>query len=54
MEEDAQRALKEIKDYDGKKISLSVAKKKIRDNKKTGVCKSISKINYESFHAMFT
>ncbi|KAE8296377.1 RNA-binding protein 28 RNA-binding motif protein 28 [Larimichthys crocea] len=36
MEEDAQRAMKEIKDYDGKKISLSVAKKKIRDNKKTG------------------
>ncbi|TKS73365.1 RNA-binding protein 28 [Collichthys lucidus] len=36
MEEDAQRAMKEIKDYDGKKISLSVAKKKIRDNKKSG------------------
>ncbi|KAG8012597.1 RNA-binding protein 28 [Nibea albiflora] len=36
MEEDAQRAMKEIKEYDGKKISLSVAKKKIRDNKKTG------------------
>ncbi|KAM9352380.1 RNA-binding protein 28 [Symphorus nematophorus] len=35
MEEDAQRALKEIKDYDGKKLSLSVAKKKIKDKKKS-------------------
>ncbi|KAM6937699.1 RNA-binding protein 28 [Xenentodon cancila] len=35
MEEDAQRALKEIKDYDGKKLSLTVAKKKVKDKKKT-------------------
>uniref|UniRef100_A0A3Q2T0E1 RRM domain-containing protein n=1 Tax=Fundulus heteroclitus TaxID=8078 RepID=A0A3Q2T0E1_FUNHE len=35
MEEDAQRALKEVKEYDGKKLSLSVAKKKIREKKKT-------------------
>ncbi|XP_028287295.1 RNA-binding protein 28 isoform X2 [Parambassis ranga] len=35
MLEDAQRALKEIKDYDGRKVSLSVAKKKIKDKKKT-------------------
>ncbi|XP_035521368.1 RNA-binding protein 28 isoform X2 [Morone saxatilis] len=35
MEEDAQRAMKEIKEYDGKKLSLSVAKKKIKDKKKT-------------------
>lgn len=38
MEEDAQRALKEIKEYDGKRLSLSVAKKKIKDKKKTGMC----------------
>ncbi|XP_071357082.1 RNA-binding protein 28 isoform X2 [Trachinotus anak] len=35
MEEDAQRALKEVKDYDGQRLFLSVAKKKIRDKKKT-------------------
>lgn len=35
MEEDSQRALKEIKEYDGQKISVSVAKKKL-DNKKKG------------------
>ncbi|KAK5612118.1 hypothetical protein CRENBAI_026151 [Crenichthys baileyi] len=35
MEEDARRALKDVKEYDGKKLSLSVAKKKIRDEKKT-------------------
>lgn len=34
MADDAQRALKEVKDYDGQKVSLSVAKKKIRDRKK--------------------
>uniref|UniRef100_A0A8C7XN36 RNA binding motif protein 28 n=1 Tax=Oryzias sinensis TaxID=183150 RepID=A0A8C7XN36_9TELE len=34
MEEDAQRALKEIKDFDGKRLSLSLAKKKIDDKKK--------------------
>uniref|UniRef100_A0A667ZQH8 RNA binding motif protein 28 n=1 Tax=Myripristis murdjan TaxID=586833 RepID=A0A667ZQH8_9TELE len=36
MEEDAQRAIKEIREYDGQRISLSVAKKKINDKKKTG------------------
>uniref|UniRef100_A0A665V1S4 RNA-binding protein 28 n=1 Tax=Echeneis naucrates TaxID=173247 RepID=A0A665V1S4_ECHNA len=36
IEEDAQRALKEVKDYDGQRLFLSVAKKKIRDKKKTG------------------
>ncbi|XP_043980135.1 RNA-binding protein 28 [Gambusia affinis] len=35
MEEDAKRALKEIKEYDGKKLSLSVAKKKLINKKKT-------------------
>nr|XP_057932024.1 RNA-binding protein 28 [Doryrhamphus excisus] len=35
MEEDALRALKEIKDYDGKKLIISVAKKKLKDTKKT-------------------
>lgn len=40
MEEDAQRALKEIKEYDGRKLSLSVARKKIKDKRKTGVYKS--------------
>ncbi|XP_042268669.1 RNA-binding protein 28-like [Thunnus maccoyii] len=35
MEEDAQRALKEIKEYDGQKLSVTVAKKKIKDKKKT-------------------
>uniref|UniRef100_A0A672GTX6 RNA-binding protein 28 n=1 Tax=Salarias fasciatus TaxID=181472 RepID=A0A672GTX6_SALFA len=34
MLEDAQRALKEVKDYDGHKLFLSVAKKKMRDKKK--------------------
>lgn len=41
MTEDAQRALKEIKDYDGQRLSLSVAKKKIQDKKKTGVNKAM-------------
>ncbi|XP_047452539.1 RNA-binding protein 28 isoform X2 [Mugil cephalus] len=36
MEEDAQRAMKEIKEYEGQKVSLSVAKKKIKDKKKKG------------------
>ncbi|KAK5867511.1 hypothetical protein PBY51_011993 [Eleginops maclovinus] len=35
MEEDAQRALKDVKDYEGKKLSISVAKKKIKDKRKT-------------------
>uniref|UniRef100_A0A1A8PAD6 RNA-binding protein 28 n=1 Tax=Nothobranchius rachovii TaxID=451742 RepID=A0A1A8PAD6_9TELE len=35
MEEDAQRAIKEIKDYDGKRLSVMVAKRKIRDKKKS-------------------
>ncbi|XP_036963993.1 RNA-binding protein 28 [Acanthopagrus latus] len=34
MVEDAQRALKEVKEYDGKRLSLSVAKGKLKDNKK--------------------
>ncbi|CAK6968954.1 RNA-binding protein 28 [Scomber scombrus] len=36
MEEDAQRAMKEVKEYDGKKLSVTVAKKKIKDKKKPG------------------
>lgn len=36
MAEDSQRAMKEIKDYDGQRISVSVAKKKQQDQKKTG------------------
>lgn len=43
MEEDAQRALKEVKEYDGKKLSVTVAKKKMKDKKKPGVYDSISK-----------
>ncbi|XP_034444535.1 RNA-binding protein 28 isoform X3 [Hippoglossus hippoglossus] len=35
MEEDSQQAMKTIKDYDGQRISLSVAKQKIKDKKKT-------------------
>ncbi|XP_078139213.1 RNA-binding protein 28 isoform X2 [Centroberyx gerrardi] len=35
MEEDAQRAMKEVKEYDGQRISLSVAKRKVNDKKKT-------------------
>lgn len=42
MEEDAQRALKDIKDYDGKQISVVQAKKKLyekkKGKKKTGMC----------------
>lgn len=34
MEEDAQRALKDIKDYDGKRLSISIAKKKLKDKRK--------------------
>ncbi|XP_060779605.1 RNA-binding protein 28 [Neoarius graeffei] len=34
MEEDAQRALREIKDYDGQKISVVQAKKKLHEKKK--------------------
>ncbi|KAJ8262127.1 hypothetical protein GJAV_G00162570 [Gymnothorax javanicus] len=34
MEEDSQRAMKEIKDYDGRKISVVVAKRKPNDQKK--------------------
>lgn len=36
MEEDLQRAMKEVKDYDGQRISVSVAKKKQQDQKKAG------------------
>ena len=36
MAEDAQRALSEIRDYDGKKIRVLVAKKKIIVKKKKG------------------
>ncbi|KAF3854733.1 hypothetical protein F7725_022788 [Dissostichus mawsoni] len=36
MEEDAQRAMKDVKEFDGKKLSISVAKKKIKDKRKTG------------------
>ncbi|KAL7401844.1 hypothetical protein ABVT39_005325 [Epinephelus coioides] len=35
MLEDAQRALKEVKEYDGQKLALSVAKRKIKDKRKT-------------------
>lgn len=35
MEEDAQRALKEIKEYDGQRLSVSVAKRKLNDKRKT-------------------
>lgn len=42
MTEDAQRALREIKDYDGQKISVVEAKKKLYEKKqgknKKGVC----------------
>lgn len=40
LEEDAQQALKDIKEYDGTKLSISVAKKKLvdkRGKKKTGL-----------------
>ncbi|XP_049431136.1 RNA-binding protein 28 isoform X2 [Epinephelus fuscoguttatus] len=36
MLEDAQRALKEVREYDGQKLALSVAKRKIKDKRKTG------------------
>lgn len=42
MEEDAQRAMKDVKEFDGKKLSISVAKKKIKDKRKTGVYKDMS------------
>ncbi|XP_034391455.1 RNA-binding protein 28 [Cyclopterus lumpus] len=35
MEEDSQRALKEVKLYDGQRLSVTVAKRKIKDKKKT-------------------
>uniref|UniRef100_A0A8C2WUS1 RNA-binding protein 28 n=1 Tax=Cyclopterus lumpus TaxID=8103 RepID=A0A8C2WUS1_CYCLU len=43
MEEDSQRALKEVKLYDGQRLSVTVAKRKIKDKKKTGMCKDIVK-----------
>ncbi|KAM4618578.1 RNA-binding protein 28 isoform 2-T2 [Polymixia lowei] len=43
MEEDAQQALKEIKQYDGKTIYLSVAKKKINNQKKPAPKESAAK-----------
>lgn len=36
MTEDSQRAMKEIKEYDGHRISVCVAKKKLQEQKKTG------------------
>ncbi|XP_075998435.1 RNA-binding protein 28 [Genypterus blacodes] len=40
MEEDAQRAMSDIKEYDGQRISLSVAKKKMKDKKKAAPTES--------------
>lgn len=37
MTEDVQRAMKEIKEYDGQKITLCVSKKKMHEKKKPGV-----------------
>lgn len=39
MTEDLQRAIKEIKEYDGQKITLCVSKKKIHEKKKSGMYK---------------
>lgn len=36
MTEDVQRAIKEIKEYDGQQITLCVSKKKIHEKKKSG------------------
>uniref|UniRef100_A0A8C2WX19 RNA-binding protein 28 n=1 Tax=Cyclopterus lumpus TaxID=8103 RepID=A0A8C2WX19_CYCLU len=47
MEEDSQRALKEVKLYDGQRLSVTVAKRKIKDKKKTGMCKDMSN-NFEN------
>lgn len=41
MTEDLQRAMKEIKEYDGQKITLCVSKKKIHEKKKSGMLKVI-------------
>ncbi|XP_042352256.1 RNA-binding protein 28 [Plectropomus leopardus] len=35
MQEDADRAIKEIKEYDGHRLSISVAKRKVKDKRKT-------------------
>lgn len=53
MEEDAQRALQEIKDYDGKKLSLSMAKKKINDKKKAGLGEENSTSCKLIYHTVF-
>lgn len=51
MLEDAQKAMKEIEEYDGKKIEVMVAKKKLRDKDKkaktkgTAECWIIEKLN---------
>lgn len=42
MKDDADRALKEIKEYDGKRLSLCVAKKKTQGQKKPGLYKAMS------------
>lgn len=44
MTEDLQRAIKEIKEYDGQKITLCVSKKKIHEKKKSGMYKVIFRI----------
>lgn len=45
MTEDLQRAIKEIKEYDGQKITLCVSKKKIHAKKKSGMYKVIFRID---------
>lgn len=44
MTEDLQRAMKEIKEYDGQKITLCVSKKKIHEKKKSGKYKVIFRV----------
>lgn len=46
MAEDSQRAVKEIRDYDGQRISVSVAKKKQQDQRKAGESEAVSTSQY--------
>lgn len=53
MNEDAQRALKELKEYDGHKLSVCVAKKKIHDKRKTGVYVCLKSCIRELMHCFY-
>lgn len=46
MEEDAQRALKEIKEFEGQRLCVSLAKKKVKEKKKAGLCEDQLEVSH--------